>query len=198
MSVDLRASVVPKSDQLNYEDVQSTVITAVVTAVTSGSKEQPVNVHLAGYDGRPYKPSKTMRRLIIAGWGDRADDWIGKTICIKGDPSIRFGGVAIGGIRVVALSDIDSPFSLMLATSRGKRSEYRIDKLEVKKLAEKPKRSSGDILKAFTEWASKEENPDQIFQKLQAAKKSMNAEDSTIADDVAKIRIDELNNKTGE
>lgn len=194
MTVDLRASVIPNSDQLNYEDVQSTVITAVVTAVTSGSKEQPVNVHLAGFDGRPYKPSKTMRRLIIAGWGDRADDWIGKSLSIKGDPSIRFGGVAIGGIRVIALSDISDPFSLMLSTSRGKRSEYRIEKLKIQNVAEKPKRSSSDILTAFTEWVSNESDSDQILQKLNSAKKLMSPDHAAIAGDVAKIRVDEINN----
>ena len=59
--MDLSRTIVPKSDQLNFEDVQSQCITAVIKCVRAGNKEQPVFIDLDGYDGRPYKPSKSMR-----------------------------------------------------------------------------------------------------------------------------------------
>lgn len=127
--MDLSRTIIPKSDQINFEDVQTTPITAVIKSVCEGTKDQPVFIDLVGYDGRPYKPSKSMRRVLIGGWGNNGHDWVGKSLTIIGDPSVKFGGVAVGGIKVYAMSDIESDFSMMLSVSRGKRSEHRVKKL---------------------------------------------------------------------
>lgn len=127
--MDLSQTIIPRSDQLNFEDVQSSSITAVVKAVRSGSKEQPVCIDLEGFDGRPYKPSKSMRRVLIHGWTQDGHSWVGRSLTLAGDPSVRFGGIAVGGIKVKAMSDIDASFSIMLTVSRGKRVEHRVEKL---------------------------------------------------------------------
>ena len=44
--MDLSRTIVPKSDQLNFEDVQSQCITAVIKCVRAGNKEQPVFIDL--------------------------------------------------------------------------------------------------------------------------------------------------------
>lgn len=132
---DLRATVIPRSDQLNFEDVQTQSITAVIKCVRAGNAEQPVFIDLDGYEGRPYKPSKSMRRVLIGGWGADGHSWVGRSLTLIGDPSVKFGGVAVGGIKILAMSDIDSDFSMMLSVSRGKRSEHRVRKLEVKQPA---------------------------------------------------------------
>ena len=67
--MDLLRTIIPRSDQLNFEDVQTQSITAVIKSVRAGTKEQPVFIDLVGYDSRPYKPSKSMRRVLIGGWG---------------------------------------------------------------------------------------------------------------------------------
>ncbi|KOQ93317.1 hypothetical protein ABW48_19885 [Pluralibacter gergoviae] len=130
---DLRATVVPRSDQINFEDVQSQNITASIKSVRAGNSEQPVFIDLDGYDGRPYKPSKTMRRVLVEAWGENGHAWVGRSLTIYGDPSVKFGGVAVGGIKISAMSDIEADFSMMLSVSRGKRQEHRVQKLEVKK-----------------------------------------------------------------
>lgn len=130
---DLRATVVPRSDQINFEDVQSQNITASIKSVRAGNSEQPVFIDLDGYDGRPYKPSKTMRRVLVEAWGSNGHAWVGRSLTIYGDPSVKFGGVVVGGIKISAMSDIDADFSMMLSVSRGKRQEHRVQKLEVKK-----------------------------------------------------------------
>lgn len=56
--MDLSRTIIPKSDQINFEDVQTTPITAVIKSVREGTRDQPVFIDLIGYDGRPYKPSK--------------------------------------------------------------------------------------------------------------------------------------------
>lgn len=144
---DLRATVTPRSDQINFEDVQSQNITASIKAVRAGNSEQPVFIDLDGYDGRPYKPSKTMRRVLVEAWGSNGHAWVGRSLTIYGDPTVKFGGVAVGGIKISAMSDIDADFSMMLSVSRGKRQEHRVRKLEVKK-----QMSAAEILA----WFSKE------------------------------------------
>lgn len=127
--MDLSSTVVPRSDQINFEDVQSVSITAAIKSVRAGSKDQPVFIDLEGYDGRPYKPSKSMRRVLIGGWGSDGHSWVGKSLTLAGDPTVKFGGVAVGGIKVKAMSHIESSFSLMLTVSRGKRVEHFVEKL---------------------------------------------------------------------
>ncbi|EMH4164018.1 hypothetical protein RJ498_003321 [Pluralibacter gergoviae] len=129
----MRATVVPRSDQINYEDVQSQSITATIKSVRAGNSEQPVFIDLEGFDGRPYKPSKSMRRVLIGGWGADGHSWVGRSLTLTGDASVRFGGVAVGGIKIHAMSDVEGDFSMMLSVSRGKRQEHRVRKLEVKK-----------------------------------------------------------------
>lgn len=142
---DLRATVVPRSDQINYEDVQSQSITAVIKAVRAGNSEQPVFIDLEGFDGRPYKPSKSMRRVLIGGWGADGHSWVGRSLTLVGDASVRFGGVAVGGIKIHAMSDVEADFSMMLSVSRGKRQEHRVRKLEVK-----PQQMPESVLKWFS------------------------------------------------
>ncbi|EAW1162047.1 hypothetical protein EO50_07700 [Salmonella enterica] len=143
---DLRATVVPRSDQINYEDVQSQNITAVIKSVRAGNSEQPVLIDLEGFDGRPYKPSKSMRRVLIGGWGANGHSWVGKSLTLYGDPSVKFGGVAVGGIKISAMSDIEADMGLMLTVSRGKRVEHHVKKLEVKQQA-----TPDSVLNWFTE-----------------------------------------------
>ncbi|NKV63722.1 hypothetical protein GS924_06835 [Rhodococcus hoagii] len=59
--MDLTESIAPRSDQLNAEDLLSGPRTVTVEKVTKGSAEQPVNVHLVEFPGRPFRPSKTVR-----------------------------------------------------------------------------------------------------------------------------------------
>lgn len=134
--LNLRDTIAPKSDQLNADDLIGTEKTITVTKVSRGdSPEQPVSIHYEGDDGRPYKPCKSMRRVLIHCWGDNGHDWIGKSMQLYCDPEVKFGGVKVGGIRIRALSGIDGPQQLSLTVTRSKRQPYRV---EVLKPAERP------------------------------------------------------------
>ena len=141
MSMCLRDTIVPKSDQLNYDDVMSKPITVTVTGLAAGSAEQPVVVKVAdaatGTQLRDYKPCKSMRRVLIALWGDQGKMWKGQSMTLAGDPDVSFGGVKVGGIRVSAVTGIDKPVTLMLTTTRSKRSAYVVNPLKVDKAAKK-------------------------------------------------------------
>jgi len=118
----LRDTIIPKSDQLNYDDVAITPITDKVVGLAMGDSEQPVIVRLEKH--RDYKPCKSMRRVLIACWGDHGRTWIGKRLTMYGDPAVMFGGVAVGGIRISHLSGIDGPKTIKLTTTRSKRADF--------------------------------------------------------------------------
>lgn len=129
----LRDTIIPKSDQINFDDVMAGPLTVRVTGLAAGSPDQPVIVRVADAETsaplRDFKPCKSMRRVLIACWGDRGRDWIGRTMRLVGDPNVMFGGVKVGGIRIAAVSGIDAPRRIMLTTTRSKRAETIIDVL---------------------------------------------------------------------
>ena len=130
----LRDTIIPKSDQLNYDDVVTGPLAVRVTGLKIGTAEQPVIVEVCdgatGAKLRDWKPCKTVRRILIAAWGDKGRDWIGKRATLVADPNVRFGGEVIGGIRVSHLSGIRAPLKLKLTTARGKRTETTIEVMQ--------------------------------------------------------------------
>jgi hypothetical protein len=146
---DLRPTIVPKSDQLNAEQLLSGPITILVTSVdvTEGG-EQPVSVHYAGEDGRPWKPCKTMRKVLVHAWGRDGRGWVGKTARLYNDTAVRFGSDTVGGIRISHLSDIERAIDVSLATTRGKKSKYHIDKLADDAMAAIKSSADDESLKA--------------------------------------------------
>jgi hypothetical protein len=129
----LRDTIIPKSDQLNFDDFLAGPIDVKVTGMAKGSLEQPVIVKVVnaatGAEMRPYKPSKGMRRVLITVWGDKGAAWIGKCMRLYGDPTVKFGGVAVGGIQVSHVSGISQRVNVRLTVSRAKRIEYAVDPL---------------------------------------------------------------------
>lgn len=127
--MDITKSVEPRSDQLNFDDVQSHDLTITITAVKQGPPDQPVHLHNAEFEGRPYKPGKSMRRVLIAAWGTDASKYVGRRITIYGDPTIKFGKDAVGGIRISHLSHITEPLTVALTVTRGKRAPFTVQPL---------------------------------------------------------------------
>lgn len=119
-------TIKPKSQQLNADDLIAGPMTVTITNVRRGStREQPVIIDIDG-GNMPYMPCLSMRRVLIAAWGDDARVWIGRSITMYCDPSVKFGGVALGGIRISHLSHIARDMSLMLTTTRAKRAPYSV------------------------------------------------------------------------
>lgn len=135
--MDITKTTEPKSDQQNFDDYVAGPKTVTIADVKSGSAEQPVEIHLVEYPGRPFKPSKSMRRVLVAAWGAEASAYVGRRMTLYGDPTVRFGGIAVGGIRISHLSDIDKTLTLALTVKRGSRSPFIVQPLE------QPKDTSG-------------------------------------------------------
>jgi hypothetical protein len=123
----LRDTIAPKSDRVNADDFMAGPETVTITAVKRGDPDTPVAVHIEGR--KPYYPCKSMRRVLISAWGDNGADWVGKSMTLFTDPSVKFGGVAVGGIRISHLSHIERDLALSLTATRGKRTPYTVRKL---------------------------------------------------------------------
>ena len=123
-------SIAPRSDQVNADDLMTGPRTFTIAEVRAGNEEQPVNIYLAEFPkGRPWKPSKSMRRILVAAWGKDAEQYVGKRLTLFRDPSIRFGKDEVGGIRISHMSDLDRPLKVALTVTRGKRAPYTVEPL---------------------------------------------------------------------
>lgn len=130
--MDIADTTAPKSDQQNYDDYVAGPKTVTVSAVKAGNAEQPVEIHLVEFPGRPFKPSKSMRRVLIACWGADSSTYVGRTMTLFGDPEVKFGGEKVGGIRIAALSHLEGPKTLALTVTRGKRAPFTVQPIAVR------------------------------------------------------------------
>lgn len=167
----LSDTIKPNSQQLNADDLVAGPITVTVMGVSRGdTKEQPVSVAIDG--GRqPYKPCKTMRRVLIAVWGDDGRAWVGKRMTLYCDPGVMFGGVKVGGIRISHMSGLDGKRSFMLTTTRSKRSEYTVQPLQSDDTDAKAK----DLLKAINGAEDMDELKGAYSEAVKFAKDAKNA-----------------------
>lgn len=129
--MDLTDTITPKSDQINAEDLLTGPITVTVDHVTvKRGEDQPVDIHLVETPGRCYRPSKTMRRIIVKAWGKESDNYPGRRMTLYRDPEIKWGGQKVGGIAISHVSHIDKEFSLALTQTRGKRTLHTVRPLK--------------------------------------------------------------------
>jgi hypothetical protein len=137
--VNMANFIAPKSDQLNSDDLIGGPITIRVTAVAAneGSPEQPISISFEGDDGKPYKPCKSMRRVMVHIWGSDANKYVGRGMTLYRDPKVQFGGMQVGGIRISHMSDIpddklgDGKVQMALTASKAKRAPYIVRPLQL-------------------------------------------------------------------
>lgn len=136
----------PKSDQLNADDLVGGPRTITITRVSSGSSEQPRNIHYDGDNGRPWKPCKTMMRVLFELWGPSG--YRGRQVTLVRDPSVSFGkNKNCGGIRISAMSHITEDRKVMVTISRETRRELLVRRLESAAPARSvPDKPRGDIV----------------------------------------------------
>jgi hypothetical protein len=124
--MDMTGTIVPKSDQLNADDLMAGPITVTIRDVAEGSAEQPANVNLVEFPGRPYRPSKSMRRVMVAAWGPESKEYSGHSLTLYRNPEIMFGGQKVGGIEISHVTNIDKPLTVALTVTRGKRKDFTV------------------------------------------------------------------------
>jgi len=124
--VDMSQFVEAKSDQLNADDLIGSPRTITVRKVTGNDGEQPVSIFYEGDDNKPFKPCKTIRRVLLAVWGRNAADYVGRSMTIYRDDSVTFGGLNTGGIRISHMSNIDKKTVVVVMKTKGKKAGIEI------------------------------------------------------------------------
>jgi hypothetical protein len=127
--MDISSALVAKSDQLNASDLTGAPIVATIKGVRKGDASKPVIVDLVGMDGRPWKPSKGMLRVIANGWGVESDAWVGRSVKLVNNPEVIYAGEKVGGVEVVAMSHINGPFTIPVRISQKKVKQHAVDVL---------------------------------------------------------------------
>ena len=195
MSLDLSKTIAPKSEQLNADDLIAGPRTITVTSVKLVAEDQPVAIHFAGDEGKPYKPCKSMRRVLVRAWGADGAQYVGKSMTLFLDDQVRFGGAAVGGIRISHLSHIEKSITMALTATRATKKAYTVQAMAapVATTAETPDESadlvragdaaSSDGVKMYSAWLANltPEQKDAIKQHHSQWSKSAKSADSAMA-----------------
>lgn len=117
--MDISDTIIARSDQLNASDLIGGPITVTITAVKrSESADQPISISYEGDNGKPFKPCKSVRRLLVGMWKKDATKYVGRRLTLYRDPSVKWAGKEEGGIRVSHASHIDGAFKMALRASK--------------------------------------------------------------------------------
>jgi hypothetical protein len=127
--VDISQALVAKSDQINASDLTGSPIVATIKDVRKGDPVKPVVVDLEGMDGRPWKPSKGMLRVIAHAWGTESDKWVGRLVKLANNPEVIYAGEKVGGVEVIAMSHINTSFTIPVRISQKKVKQHHVDVL---------------------------------------------------------------------
>jgi hypothetical protein len=124
---DLLPTIVPKSDQLNADDLIGGPLTIKVTKISrKDDPDQPIAVNFEGDSGKPYKPCKSMRRVMVKIWGPDGAAFVGRRMTLFRDDRVTFGKDAVGGIRISHMSGIDQDVTMALTATRAQRKPYTV------------------------------------------------------------------------
>ena len=125
--MDMHDTIIPKSDQLNADDLIGRELTIKITGVDiKGGQEQPVSIHFEGDNGKPYKACKSMCRVMVTAWGADSKKYIGRSMTLYRDPKVKWGGMEVGGIRISHMSDIPEDMTMALTMTRANKKPFTV------------------------------------------------------------------------
>lgn len=171
---DMTAVIIPKSDQISADSLISgdMIITITAVKVTPG-QEQPVSMQ---FDGSPlvYRPCKSMARVMVAAWGPDSSAYVGRSLQLYRDPSVKWGGMDVGGIRIRKMTHMpdDRPMTMALTATKGSRKLYTVQPLVVQVVPTQPatmtsadalyiaKRAAEKGVESFRAWFNTDEGKD--------------------------------------
>jgi hypothetical protein len=124
----LQQALAPKSDQLNADDLIAANKIIVISGVNINlGSEQKIIINYYGDNGKPWKPSKGMGRVLTELLGGDPDKWVGETVELFRNKEIRFGKEKCGGIQIAGMSAVRNVTTLLITTSKGKKSSITIN-----------------------------------------------------------------------
>lgn len=137
---DLSQTIAPKSTQLNADDLIGGPKTIRITKVARSTEpDQPIAVSFEGDGGKPYLPCKSMRRLLVTVWGNDGNAYVGRSMTLYRDDKVLFGGIAVGGIRISHVSDIERDTTIALTVTKARRAPYTVKPLRAQQATKRTK-----------------------------------------------------------
>lgn len=128
---DLTQTIIAKSDQMNADDLIGRSITVKITKVSLLAGDQPVSISYEGDNGKPWKPSKGMRRVLVHVWGNDGNAYVGRSLTLVRDPDVTWAGAKVGGIRISHMSNIKEKVTMALTLSKGNKKPFVVLPLTV-------------------------------------------------------------------
>jgi hypothetical protein len=150
---DLSTTIAAKSDQMNADDLIGRSLTIKITKVSKVQGDQPIAINYEGDENKPYKPCKSMRRVLVFIWGSDGNAYVGRSMTLFRDEAVRFGPEAVGGVRISHMSHINKDETVALTVSRGHRKPFTVKPLKVAGAAAAAPAISPEVKKAGEEAA---------------------------------------------
>ena len=125
------STIIPKTDQQNADMLIGGPRTIKISKISIATGDQPVALHFEGDDDKPYKPCKSMRRVLVTVWGEDGNAYVGRSLTLYCDIKVTFGGAAVGGIRISHMSHIDKPVTILLTASKANKKPFTVQPLKV-------------------------------------------------------------------
>jgi hypothetical protein len=133
----IKDTIIPRSDQLNAEQLLDGPMVITITKATKvENPDQPIILNYEDDLGRPFKPCKTMRKLIHNVWIDCGDDirpYVGRAMKLYCDKEVKFGKEKVGGVRVSHMSHLPNnaaKVEVSLTVARGIKKTFVVERLE--------------------------------------------------------------------
>jgi hypothetical protein len=76
-----------------------------------------------------------VRRILVGVWGKDASKYVGRSMTLYRDPTVAFGGLQVGGIRISHMSDIAEDKTVALLVTRGRKAPFKIKPLVMQRPA---------------------------------------------------------------
>lgn len=131
-ATDMTPTIEPKATELTADHLLTGPRTIKITGVEiSPGTERPVTISYERDGGLPFKPCKTVSRILVNAWGPDASKYIGRSITLFRDPTVKWGGLAVGGLRPSHLSHIDGPLTMALTMTKGSKKPLTVQPLKL-------------------------------------------------------------------
>jgi hypothetical protein len=155
--VDITKALAPKSDQLDFADLEGSApqvftITDVSENGAELADQQPVNIRLAEFP-RVWRPSKGMLRVLADKWTKDTNVWVGRRVELYGDPEVYFGREKRGGTRISRMSHLPNTKPTLINPRGGKGAYWTVQPLPD---APAPDPNAARIAELQAEWQTAE------------------------------------------
>lgn len=137
--MDISDTTQAKSLQLVADDLLGSPKTIKITKVSRVEESKSLIVNYEGENGKPFLPSKTVRRIMQHIWTKNAATWVGKEMTLFRDPDVIWAGQTVGGVRVSHMSHMDKPVTISLTMNSKSKKPFTVKPLVAKKQQEELK-----------------------------------------------------------